>query len=437
MITHPAVSVPLPTAFGAFDLHAFEAGDSHLHVALVKGELGDGTDVLVRVHSECLTGDTLGSLRCDCGVQLRSALRAIAAEGRGVLAYMGGHEGRGIGLLDKLRAYLEQDAGADTVEANLRLGFEADERNFAGAAQLLRALGVRSVRLLTNNPAKAAGLRAGGVEVLRREPLTTVPHRRNRSYLDTKTRRLGHIEPAGRALGNGALPPVDVSVLLGASTRAARAHVVLKYAQTLDGRIATATGDSRWISGEAERALSHGLRAACDAVMVGIGTVLADDPQLTVRMVDGASPTRVVLDTTLRIPSDAKILSEDAPTVVLTGEGSAPARREALRARGARVLVVSAGPGGLDLAACLDALHEQGVGALLVEGGARVVTSLLGSGLADRIVVAIASRIIGAGTEAVGPLGITRVADGLPLANRSVHLVGDDLVAAWDVVREA
>jgi GTP cyclohydrolase II len=417
MMPRRVVSVPLPTTFGTFDAHAFEVERGVVHLALVRGDLGDGRSVLARVHSECLTGDALGSLRCDCGVQLRAALRAIAVEGRGVLVYLGGHEGRGIGLIDKLRAYLEQDAGADTVEANLRLGLGADEREYGSAAAVLRELGVRSVRLLTNNPAKAAGLRAGDVSVEGTELLATAANGHDRSYLETKASRLGHVDP-----------------LLGTGSGKSGPRVVLKYAQTLDGRIATATGDSRWISCEAERVVSHGLRAACDAVLVGIGTVLIDDPQLTVRMVAGASPMRVVLDSSLRMPLEAKILSADAHTLVLTSEDAPAARRQTLRRRGAQIVAVPRGPGGLDLRACLAALEELGVALVLVEGGARVLTSLLGAGLADRLIVAIASRIIGAGTEAVGALGITSVADGVQLANRSLHVVGDDVLAAWDVV---
>lgn len=434
MMPRRVVSVPLPTSFGTFDAHAFEVERGVVHLALVRGDLGDGRSVLARVHSECLTGDALGSLRCDCGVQLRAALRAIAVEGRGVLVYLGGHEGRGIGLIDKLRAYLEQDAGADTVEANHRLGLSADEREYGSAAAVLRELGVRSVRLLTNNPAKAAGLRAGDVAVDGMELLTTAANGHDRSYLETKASRLGHVDPAGQPLAEYSPAPVDVGALVGSASGGSGPRVVLKYAQTLDGRIATATGDSRWISCEAERAVSHGIRAACDAVLVGIGTVLVDDPQLTVRMVAGASPMRVVLDSSLRVPPDAKILSADAHTLVLTSEDAEPARREALRRRGAQVVVVPRGPGGLDLRACLAALEELGVATVLVEGGARVLTSLLGAGLADRLIVAIASRIIGSGTEAVGALGITSVSDGLRLANRSLHVVGDDVLAAWDVV---
>ena len=169
-----------------------------------------GSRVLTRVHSECLTGDALGSLRCDCGVQLRSALRNVAAEGRGIVLYLNGHEGRGIGLVNKLRAYVEQDAGADTVDANLRLGLHADLRDYGDAAAILRSLGVRSVRLLSNNPGKAAGLRRHGVEVESLQPLRTAANRHNRGYLETKQARLGHLRSTGPGLDELPAAPVDV-----------------------------------------------------------------------------------------------------------------------------------------------------------------------------------------------------------------------------------
>ncbi len=166
--------------------------DGGEHVALVLGDLGDGRDVLVRAHSECLTGDVLGSQRCDCGTQLDSAMSAIAAEGRGVVLYLRGHEGRGIGLLAKLRAYEMQDNGSDTVDANLELGLPVDAREYVNAAQMLADLGVSSVRVLTNNPAKVAGLSGFGIEVLGRTPLPVVVTEHNRRYLTAKRDRLGH-----------------------------------------------------------------------------------------------------------------------------------------------------------------------------------------------------------------------------------------------------
>jgi 3,4-dihydroxy 2-butanone 4-phosphate synthase/GTP cyclohydrolase II len=166
--------------------------DGGEHIALVLGELGDGEDVLVRAHSECLTGDVLGSERCDCGTQLDAAMAAIAAEGRGIVLYLRGHEGRGIGLLAKLRAYQMQDNGSDTVDANLELGLPVDAREYVNAAQMLADLGVGSIRLLTNNPAKLTGLDGFGVEVLDRTPLPVVVTEHNRRYLTAKRDRLGH-----------------------------------------------------------------------------------------------------------------------------------------------------------------------------------------------------------------------------------------------------
>ncbi len=430
--------VPFPTPFGLFDAHAFVSSLEHVHLALVAGDVEDGEDVLTRLHSECLTGDALGSLRCDCGIQLRLALRAIAAEQRGVLVYATGQEGRGIGLLNKLRCYIEQDLGADTVDANLRLGLPVDARDYRDTAAVLTALGVRSVRLLTNNPAKVEGLRRAGTAVNEMVPIATSPHARNLEYLHTKEERLGHFRPAGpmiaEANGSGVGAALDTSDILGrVRPRDDRPYVVLKFAQTLDGRIATSTGDAKWISTEAERTLSHALRASCDCVLVGIGTVMQDNPQLTVRMVAGASPIRVILDSTARVPLTAQVLGADAATTVLTTDRASAERCTALRRVGARVEIVESGADGVDLPAALDRLRRSGVRSLLVEGGARVITSMLAAGVVDRIIVAVSPLIIGAGTEAVRGLGVTRIADGIRLVNRSMLPVGDDVLLAWDV----
>ncbi|MGY1622129.1 GTP cyclohydrolase II [Geodermatophilus sp. SYSU D00965] len=432
------VRVALPTQFGEFQVRAFEVRPQLVHLALTMGEVAGGGAVLTRLHSECLTGDALTSLRCDCGIQLRLALRRIAAEGRGLLLYVTGHEGRGVGLVDKLRAYVEQDEGADTVDANLRLGLPVDDRRYDDGAAVLRLLGVDAVRLLTNNPDKVRQLRAAGITIAGTEPLRTAAHSRNTGYLRTKEQRLGHVRPAGEELAPEPTSPPDAVALLGdVDPPPDRPYVVLKYAQTLDGRIATAGGDSKWISGEEERALSHALRAACDAVMVGVGTVLCDDPRLTVRLVPGASPLRVVLDSTLRTPSSALLLEGGPPTLVLTTDRAPEEDRQRVQATGAGVCVLPTGPGGVDLVAGLRALRERGVRSLLVEGGARVITSLLGGGLVDRAVIGTAPKIIGAGKEAVGDLGIGRVAEGIVLRNRFVHLTADDVVTAWDVSYDA
>jgi riboflavin-specific deaminase-like protein len=225
-----------------------------------------------------------------------------------------------------------------------------------------------------------------------------------------------------------------VGSLLGpVQPRADRPCVVLKYAQTLDGRIAARSGDAKWISGERERQVSHAMRAGCDAVLVGAGTLLQDDPQLTVRMVPGASPLRVVLDSSLRTPLTARVLSDDAATVILCRPDADPACRRALVAAGATVREVAPAPEGLDVDEVLRLLRSLGVASLLVEGGGRVITSLLRAAVVDRVVVSLSPTIIGAGIEAVGPLGVDRVADGIRLVNRSVFLAGDDVLMGFDV----
>ncbi|MCO6005505.1 RibD family protein [Actinoallomurus purpureus] len=245
---------------------------------------------------------------------------------------------------------------------------------------------------------------------------------------------MGHLDPAGASLPAVPGRAVDATTLLGnVRVPADRPYVLLKYAQTLDGRIATGTGDSQWISGEDERRVSHALRAACDAVLVGVRTVLRDDPRLTVRLVSGNSPLRVVLDSRLRIPLDARILDADAPTLVITTDDSPADKRHALAARDIGVRVVRSSPQGVDLGDALRLLRSDGVRTLMVEGGARVLTSLLAARLADRLVASISARVVGAGTEAVGDLGVDRIADSVALTGRSVHLVGDDVLLAYDV----
>ena len=186
-------SARVPLQYGEFTAVGYSSSyDDREHVAFVYGDIADGEDVLVRVHSECLTGDVFGSLRCDCGPQLDAALAAVAREGRGVVLYIRGHEGRGIGLLHKLQAYQLQDAGSDTLDANLELGLPADARDYGTGAQILVDLGVKSMRLLTNNPAKRAGLEGYGLRITGREPLPVHANPENLRYLQTKRDRMGH-----------------------------------------------------------------------------------------------------------------------------------------------------------------------------------------------------------------------------------------------------
>jgi len=408
----------LPTRWGDFRISVFRFDGTEV-VALSRGEIDGAESLLVRLHSECLTGDVLGSLRCDCGDQLRASLAMIGTAERGVLLYLD-HEGRGIGLFDKVRAYGLQDRGLDTVDANIELGLPVDARDYSAAASVLGELGVRSVRLITNNPAKILGLEMHGVEVIERVPIETLPNEFNAPYLRAKASRMGHLLdnlPDPR-LVDDAVVPTD------------RPLVTVHYAQTIDGRIASRTGDSRWVSGEGSLRLQHELRSAHDAVLVGIGTVLADDPKLTVRLVPGASPVRIVVDSQLRTPLDANVLDTSfARTIVATTPHASEDRAAAIRARGAEVVRVKADADGrVDLSELLARLRDEGTRSVLVEGGRGIITAILREHLVDRLTVCIAPKVIGEGIAAVGDLNIDRLCDAMTFERAGFIASGGDVI---------
>jgi GTP cyclohydrolase II len=198
-VTRRVAQADLPTRYGAFEMFVYNAPDHKEHVALTTGAIDDGGPVLVRAHSECLTGDILGSSRCDCGEQLADSLRFLQEQGRGILLYLR-QEGRGIGLTKKISAYALQEQGLDTVEANHAMGLPEDARDYRVAAEMLLDLGVRRARLLTNNPAKTEGLERYGVEVVERVPLVISPNPSNVGYLRTKRQKMGHLFPEAAAL---------------------------------------------------------------------------------------------------------------------------------------------------------------------------------------------------------------------------------------------
>ncbi len=428
----------IPTEFGTFVLHLYRDTAGEEHIALVYGEVADCCDVLVRVHSECFTSEVLGSLRCDCSAQLNLALARISQAGSGVVIYLR-QEGRGIGLLDKLRAYNLQDMGHDTVDANLLLGHESDERTYYMAARMLSDLRVRSVRLLTNNPTKITGLRHFGIAVTSREPLVAPANAESARYLLTKVRRMGHkidpdslLRPNGNEHhGTGEIVPALVEEIAkrasGFRERNGRPFVSLCYAQSLDGCLSSVPGISLALSGPETLTMTHRLRASHDAVMVGIGTVLSDNPRLTVRHVQGKNPQPIVLDSKLRIPLDCSLLCDPNRCVWLaTVEGCEPRRRQEVEATGARVLCAAATQDGrVDITDMLSRLAECGICSLMVEGGVQVIKSLMATRMVDYMVVTIAPRFVG------GELGV-RVQSG-PLTGPSVEnfhhsKIGGDLV---------
>jgi 3,4-dihydroxy 2-butanone 4-phosphate synthase/GTP cyclohydrolase II len=438
------VTARIPTADGAFCLHHFRSEwDKKNHLALVLGD-AEGEDLLVRIHSECFTGDVLGSQRCDCGEQLTRAIQAIAAEGRGALIYLR-QEGRGIGLEEKLRAYNLQDQGYDTVDANLLLGHQADERDYTAAALILQELDVRSVRLLTNNPAKIEGLAAQGIAVRERIPLQMPSNPESHAYLEAKVARMRHIiklngqgQPEGRGESEEKseekrgekeqhtprLMEAYRPQLIGLRARiqshirgeerekerrltsplaphssllTSRPFVTLSYAQSLDGCLSARRGTPFPISAPASLTMTHALRAAHSAILVGIETVLADDPALTVRLVAGDSPQPVIVDSQLRTPPDARLLRDRGGVwIATTPQGAQASGRQRLEQAGARILTLPADEDGrVDLAALLTCLGAEGIRSLMVEGGARVLTSFLENGLADYAVITIAPVFLG------------------------------------------
>lgn len=407
----------LPSRFGQFRIAVFRvAADDTEVVALLHGDVRTWSPVLVRLHSECLTGESLGSLRCDCGEQLSAALEQIGRADRGVLLYLR-HEGRGIGLFDKIRAYALQDEGLDTVDANVALGLPVDARDYASAAAVLRRIGVRRARLLTNNPAKIEALSRHGVEVVERVPLEAPANPVSRPYLLAKQQRMGHLlsslDPDPATQARGPLPSVTVH-----------------YAQTIDGRIATRSGDSRWVSGDASLRLAHELRASHDAVLVGIGTVLSDDPRLTVRLADGTNPIRVVVDSRLRLPVTASVARDGAARTIVATTARADAVRAAeLRAAGVDILQIAADDrGGVDLTELLRLLRREHIGSVLVEGGHGMITSFVRQGLVDRLLVCIAPKVLGEGIDAIGDLGIDRLRDAVAFRSARFVPCGDDVI---------
>ena len=432
------VSTRIPTPVAEFSLYYYSNNrDNKEHVAFVTGDVADGQDVLVRVHSECFTGDVLGSMRCDCGSQLNLSVQRIASEGRGVVLYLR-QEGRGIGLLEKLKAYNLQDVGYDTVDANIALGHQADQRDYEVAALILRDIGVKSVRLLTNNPSKIDGLREFGIDVTSREALQPRITVENKDYIETKASKLGHLLDLSGLPGqveaetNGSTPTPLKSIRQNRNPGVP--SVTLSYAQSLDGCIAMRPGRPIRLSGAESEAMTHSVRGVHDAILVGIGTVLADDPGLTVRLAKGAQPQPVILDSKLRFPLTAQLLGgTDLTPWIATTEQASVEKKRALEDAGARVISLpSNSRGWVDLPALLALLGEEAMGSVMVEGGARVITSFLTERLVDHVVLTVAPVVLG-GMRAVKPME-GAYAEFPTLVNTGYKQVGKDMVIWGDPV---
>ncbi|MGB3592975.1 MAG: GTP cyclohydrolase II [Ornithinimicrobium sp.] len=415
------VETVLPTRHGMFRMLGYRDTIGNEHVALVCGDSFEEPQAeppIVRLHSECLTGDALGSRRCDCGEQLDLALALVAESGSGAVIYLRGHEGRGIGLVEKLRAYALQDGGLDTVDANTLLGHPADARDYAAAAGILLDLGLHSIALLSSNPAKQSAIEAFGVQVVARRSLIVAERTENATYLATKRRRMHHDDPSDDGLWSrllsGKVPAQAVSssdrVLLsryGPLAGDGPHTVIAQLAQSLDGFIASRTGQAQFVSGVQDREHLHRLRALVDTVVVGASTVINDDPQLTVRSVPGDNPTRVVLDPRGRVPTEARIFHDvAAPTLWVCGAGvpdQAAARSGNLSgSAGVEVVELALDAAGrFDPRAVVSMLRERGLGRVLIEGGGVTVSRFLDAGVLDRFYLTSAPLLIGDGVPGV------------------------------------
>ena len=398
MITLPqaerAATTVLPTRHGTFGMLGYLVDGTEL-VALTVGldKPHPGRLPWVRIHSECLTGDAFGSLRCDCGEQLQAALAAIMQHGYGAVVYVRGHEGRGIGLLEKLKAYALQDDGLDTLDANLALGHPADARRYDQAAAVLVELGLTRISLLSSNPTKEEALAGYGIKVARRLRLGVPDRPENVFYLNTKRARMRHdSEPTAviPATDQWTGPTAVYDRLVADGPQL----VIAQLGQSIDGFIATRTGDSNPITGPEDHKHLHRLRSLVDAVVVGGATVIADDCRLTVREVPGDNPVRVVVDPLGVVPTTSSVLSDGvAPTLWLVG-ASAPVDLAA----GSHVSIVRMpGKGPFEPAAIVRVLLDRGLGRVLVEGGGRLVSSFVSAGVVDRLFITIAPLLIGDG----------------------------------------
>ena len=411
------VSTVLPTAHGTFQIHGYAVESGREHLALVLGDLdhagSNGHVPLVRVHSECLTGDAFGSWRCDCGEQLEAAMREISREGLGLIIYLRGHEGRGIGLHAKLHAYALQDAGLDTVDANLRLGLPVDARDYNVAAAILRDLGVRRIRLLSANPNKSDRLGDLGIEITARLPLPVTERAENAFYLATKRNRMGHDTAGNLPDVWSELPTVTIAQL----------------AQSVDGFIASRTGDANYVSGEEDREHLHRLRALVDAVIVGAQTVAADDPQLTTRTVPGPSPVRVIIDPRGRIPQNVRVLTDGQAKTLwcVAGDFRPPPQLP----QHVEVVSLPHKAGRFEPGAVLTTLQSRGLGRVLVEGGGRTVSDFLAAGVLDRLYLTTAPILVGDGIPGLRFAGADLLADALTGSVQRFSL-GRDVCTVFD-----
>lgn len=424
LIVKKEVSASIPSKYGSFELSLFTTNqDNKEHLLLTYGDVAHGDNILVRIHSECMTGDILGSLRCDCGEQLHTSMSQIANEGRGIIIYLR-QEGRGIGLIDKLRTYNLQDQGTDTVDANLALGHKEDNRSYEIAAYILKDLNIKSLRLLTNNPKKIEALHQFNFKITARVPIKGVVHSHNAFYLLTKKQKMHHLfeENELKELREKCCTSLKKKPL-----------VTLAYAQSLDGSIACHQKKRLLLSSKESLIMTHKLRAENDAILVGVGTIIADDPLLTVRHCEGNNPQVIILDSQLRIPLHAKVLKNSKPPIIFTTKKANIEKKQTLLNMKATIFLVNENEDQqTNLGQVLEKLFILGFKTVMVEGGRSIITRCINEDYIDKVVITIAPIFVG---------GISVLAKeikdnlGSRLKNILQYKLGNDIIIKADIER--
>ncbi len=440
--TQPKVSnivrTRIPTEYGEFMLYYYgNTVDDKEHVALVKGVVSGHLGVPVRIHSECFTGDVLSSRRCDCRDQLHSSMSFIGNSNCGILVYLR-QEGRGIGLLEKLKAYNLQDQGFDTVDANIQLGHRPDERNYALAALILKDLQVQSVKIMTNNPNKISELGKLGIHVDERIPIEVGHHHENAQYLKTKVEKMSHMLSLNQrprpVPGLLFLQRLVNQLVTARSVPGAVPFVTVSYAQSIDGSIASRGSDSLSLSCRKSLEMTHFLRSQHDCLLVGINTVLADDPQLNVRYCEGPNPQPIILDSRLRFPAAARLLKGAGPVpIILTTDQANRGRKRDLETLGARIIPVKSNlHHRVDLNSALEIIAGLGYTSVMVEGGASIIGQFLSRQLVNYCIVTIVPRLIG-GLKAVENLNRPSDAPPLVIDHCQYQRLDSDIIAYGEV----
>lgn len=418
-------SASIPSKYGDFHLTVITTNqDQKEHLLLTYGQVENGDKVLVRIHSECVTGDILGSLRCDCGEQLQMSMAQIAMEGCGVIIYLR-QEGRGIGLAEKLRTYNLQDQGKDTVDANLALGHKEDERTYDIAAHILKAIKIKSIRLLTNNPKKIEALKNYDLTITERVPLRASIHIQNAFYLLTKSKKMQHF-----------FDDEDLRELHEkcSANKLCKPLITVAYAQSLDGSISYHAKERLILSSQDSLVMTHKLRAQHDAILVGIGTILADDPLLTVRHCKGRNPQVVILDSKLRIPLNARVLKNSKPPIIFTTKHACAEKQDALAKMNVTTVPLDvSSENQINLKLMLEKLFRLGIKTMMVEGGRQIITSFVNDALVDKVVITVAPIFVGG--ISILAKEMNRIAGFPKLKNIMQYKLGKDIIIMGDVER--